>query len=530
MSAEKPRIWPLILCLAVAVLLRAPGLRSAVFQDEVHILIGVSHYVSNKTIVPPWFDWPPLFSYLAVPATGITSLVGGKMSGLPPGEWAVLQSAFVDQRLVAGTRILSLLFSLCTIAAIYLMPLRPAHSGTRVAATLIYLFSPVAVQYGAYGLPEEGMVLCVALSLLCSIRYSIGGNWKWLCAAGALGGLAAAFKFNGAMACGACAVAALVAQDKNSQRRITALSRAACAAILVFLILAPSFLLATEDAFGGLLWEGLHVGKARFGPQYPHYIGMPLFLVKHEPGLLLGVMTAVIVAKSKDRALLILLTIPALNFLAVGGWTRMDPNYWYPSIPAVSAAFGLAVPSHSSGRLRALQLFGISALLVAFLFIIGPPAYRRDNYDVMADWLTAELPADAVVVRDGSYTPKIWSPIETHEFLDGRGSALSPAAREQFDQRLTHSPKAASIILRDKQLATASAADPIDALPAGSWLLASELPMTRIRDYPLPDGADGRIYQLQKKLYGSLQSGVGWKLMFAAENGSGQAQYAYRKD
>lgn len=519
--------------LAVAWALRIPGLQAAMFQDEVHILQGISHLLSHRTFIPMWFDWPPLFSYAAVPPTGVAAVIGGATSGLGPSEWALVASAFVDKHLIWGARVLSLLLSGGVLALLWAIPDPESSPWARVLAVIGYVFSPVAVEYAAYGLPEEGVALSVAGALLFSVRYLRWGNPRSLLSAGVFVGLGGAFKYNGAIAAGACIMAAVFRREETGTARFRALFRAGLAAIIVFLVLTPTWVLVPDRAAGGFLWESGHVGTPRLGPNNSGFLAIWPFLASHEPIWPVATIlaAAVLVWRRRDLRLALPVAVMGLNWLAVGGWTRMDPNYWYPSLPAASVAAGLALTALIPARRQHHAALVVGAGLAACLFAIRPPVWESDNADRMSAWLAANLPGDAVVYREGTFTTKVWDAAEVAEFTEGRGRNLSAKARAAFEARLAQSPRAARVVGIEAGLKRGEYKNLSAEIESGAYLMTTSLPIERVLAYPSPDHPQRQYEHAQLlPLYESLVGEKnGWRRVHAEEDGSGQRHYLWRK-
>ncbi len=536
--------WKFAIIVFLWACLRLPGLDSAIFQDEVHILRAVSHFVSERTIIPPWFDWSPLFAYLAVPATGAISVIGGWQAGTSPAEWAQLQAELVSQDLVLGNRLLSLVFSLAVLWMLWSQFGRDASPLRRFVLCLGYLLSPVAIQYAAYGLPEEAMALGVTATLALAFRYAESGRLKLLVAAGVCAGVAGAFKYNGVFSVGAIIAATWIAcpGERPFAERFRHLALAGCACVGTFLLLTPTWWLVPGEAMGGVLWESGFVATPRMGPNNSGHLAVLGFLATHEPGWILAVTGAVwVILRRKSKAVaeraaeisplgVKILTLPlavmALNWVFVGGWVRMDPNYWYPSIPAMSVAlgWGLAMAMREWTLWRSLNVIVLilfAAIIWARLSPLGRgennvPAFGRDSRDLMRETLAENLSPNALIFRDGAYTPKVWS------------DDNPPPENAPEDAIL---PRARKVIVLDQWRLEPGHEDLDAAIPVGSVLLTSSLVVNRVREYPPPDHPALAAEHAQKlALYKALFDPEGtWELLAEIRTGSGQTQYAFQK-
>jgi len=546
LAAQPSRRSLFLAALALIGLIRLAGFVSPIFMDEAHILQAVAHFVSNRTILPPWHDWPPLFAYLAVPATGLVSILGGAANGLSPVDWALLHGAFVDQALALGIRFLSLMFAVLTAAVLWKaapgLTTAPSRSSTRLAAMLVYAFSPMAARYGGWGLPETGLGLGVACVLWKSLRYLENQREKDLVWAGAFVGLAAAFKYNGALSGFAVACAAVLGGRGGSAgdparallfgRSLRRLLYAAGVALSVFLILTPTWLLAPDHAIRGFLFETRNVASEVIGCPVGRYWSAPGLLLRHEPGWLLGAAFGVLALwKGAGRRAGVAMSLMAANYLIVGGWARQDPNYWMPSLPAASLLFAEGVAALASSR-RAFLACGVSSVVLAVaLWRIAPPPLSTDNCGRMRSWLAVHLPREAEVVRDGGYTPKIWASAQIEEFWAGQGNLLSEKGKAEFYLRLERHPQAFRVDTVEGLLARSSGR-PLDGqIPPGAWLLTTQETLDRILHADPPKDPQLRqIHEIKKQFYDRLLDPAGsWRMVHDERRGSGSAQMAFQK-
>jgi dolichyl-phosphate-mannose-protein mannosyltransferase len=524
----------IISILLVSVILRISGFFSAVFMDEVHILRAVSHYISNRTIIPPWFDWSPLFSYLAVPVTGLCSVLGGVFSGHSPSEWALIESAFIGKNLVIGIRGLSLFFSLITLSLLWRMGSEKKEVWPGICAVLLYMFSPICIRYDSYGLAESGLALSITCVIVFCLRYMRTQKARDIFLAGCFTGVAAAFKYNGALAAIPVAFAVLDFKKDYSKTFIRVIG-AAFFSILAFLIFCPTWVFTFSKALEGFRFQTSNVTSQRIVPVIIPYLGTPFYLLKNEPGLLFAMILSIAaLIKKPDRRKFVLLSLPFACFLIVGGWKRQDVNYWIPAIPALSIllpySFRTLFP-----KMNMKYLCVTSALILFFaLVIISPPLYSTDNYDRMSLWLSKNIKPDSIIIRDGGYTPKIWDLEAINDFKKGRGVNLSEKGEILFNKRLKNSPKAASVftdIELLKKMKESGIEDFESVIPENAFFLSSDFTIERIQEAKEPDLPDLKfIYRIKRTFYKKLLDPDGpWEKIHEESRGSGYTRYIFRK-
>ncbi|MCC5874659.1 MAG: glycosyltransferase family 39 protein [Candidatus Sumerlaeia bacterium] len=530
MSSQSRWVLPALIVLAAAI--RFPQLFDPVFQDEWVPFVNLQHFYETRWLAPAVPEWPPLHSYLMVPVIGITLVLGGFLTGLDAMEYAIIASAFLDVELVYGTRFLSLLCSLAVLPLLWYALPRHVGNVPRVAACLLWIFSPVSVEYGAYGLPETGLAVAVAGCVLLALRYLETGAGRDLVWAGVCAGVAAAFKYNGGMVCVAVAMAAMLGPGgwRVGWRHLLV---AGLASLGCFLLLTPTILLDTRNTIDGLLFERDHLSTPRIGPNYLPWVGTPWFFLTREPGWLfsafLGSAVFILGLGSRKRLAVILAAV-LVNYLIVGGWARMDPNYWIPSLPAASLLLGEVIRSLAARHQFHVTLVA-GGLLAMSLLVLFPPDPRTSNYTRMSEWLAENLPTNVTITRDGSYTPKVWTMARLHEFHEGPGARLSLEGEAHFVWRIGNSPRALEeVILVDVLRREELVADLHEVIPAGSWLLISSLPRDRVMLYPPPGREDqDAIHTVRLNFYEAVMDPDGpWELIHAETEGAGQQHFVYR--
>jgi hypothetical protein len=400
----------------------------------------------------------------------------------------------------------------------------------------VFSLSPIAVQYGSWGLADSGMLFGVAAATMCALRHVDTGALRQLLYAGAFTGVAAAFKYNGALSALTC-VAAVVASSAPSSllRRMGWLAGAGGVSLITFLILAPTWVLTPHQAFEGFMFHARNVHRVAIAPSIKPWIGVPAYLLRHETGMLIGyvgIFSMPFWAHAYRRATVIAV-VPVAVFAIVGGWARMDLNYLLPALPGLSlaAALGLSALNRFAVPRLAWAIPAVTmTVLVGSLFASGRMPMKKDNFFRMREWLTKSLERDATVFRFGGYTPKVWDSEAVSEYMDGRGRNLSVKGKEAFQTDLEKHPRVTRVVSPDETTSMILTTGSSDGLASGTWFLTSDRPLVNMLTANLPSSAANYAdYAIQLKFLRDVTGGSGWELVHEERQGAGQAQYAYRK-
>ena len=461
--------------LALLGLVRLSYFRLPPFADETYILANLEHFVTNRTIIPVNFYYPPLIGYLAVPAGGIVALIGGLLSGLGPTEWAILDSAAGARVFVLGPRAVVLGLALCTIAILWRMAPRRGGAAAGLLAVVVYGFSPHAVRYAAYVMPDVGLMLGVAGATWMALRYLESPSRRQMIAAGAFIGLAAAFKYNGALCCLAVMAAAALGAGEP-RRRFADLVVAALVSIAVFLVLAPSWVLTPAASYAGLKEVSRIVATTAPGSHVVPVVGTFGVLVKTDPGFAAAFLMGLIaLALRRTRRLAVLMIVPVVNFAMVSRWELQHGNYFFPAMAGVSACVPEALRALKDSAAPGMKwVLALAAVLFLRLQYTDPLPLGALNVDRMSAWLAENLPPDADVVRAGLYTPKIWDTKAVEEFRSGRGARLSEEGKARFEKWLATQPRAARSIGLMSVYSARGEESLASQFPSGRWLITIE--------------------------------------------------------
>ena len=521
-TSRRAHILSLLALLLLTLCVRLPALFAPLFLDEAPLLRNVAHFVSERTLLPVHFSYPPLYSYLATPATGTAALLGGSASGLGARDWALIQSAFAESELALGGRLLSLLCALGLVALAWRLIPRELGAWPRFAGGLIVVFSPVSIEYSAYFLPDVAAGLGALAAAGLSIRYLSAGKGRDLIIAGALGGLAAAFKYNAALVVLAVGLAAVLAEG-SGKTRAKHLALAAGASLGTFLLLAPTWWLLPGQAWAGFRFESANVHTARVGGE-----AGPLVLLgrlsSREPGWILGFLAGgALLWRGAWRRPAVLLVMPLANLLFVATWAKQDMNYFLPSFGMVAVLFGEAYGRLIKTPDTRLGVAGVlAAILLGLSYSMGSIPLVQSNRALMAETLAQADLSDEAIVRLGFYTPKVWDQDEVAEFLEGRGSALSERGREAFEGRLAKAPYAENVYTYPELEGGRLPGEDVYILTTGRHVsrYASEEDLDRFSEDA----------QREIRLAKALAAEDGWTMRGSEGRGTGPSMILYQRD
>lgn len=406
-----------------------------IHADERHYS-GIAAKLQPGDLNPHYFENPPLLTYV---------LVGAK-------EWRELWRGERDTQrwvnrggLVRLSRWISALLGTLTAFAVGASAQRLLRS--RAAGAVALMLVGVSYLHGRdshYGVNDVPMTFLVALSLLWATHYLLGDRARWLWMSAAAAGLAAATKYNGAVAV-ALPVAALAlrtAGDAQGGGPRPAWGRAlllsgglVLASLIAFVVVNPYALIAFgefRDGFTSQLetWGDNYIwGQSR--------AAAPLLYLQASLGMLGWVNLAValfgiVLLWLADRRVAIFLTVVPVLYLA-GMWTK-TLFFWrfvlplLPFLAIAGAAAWLFLAERIAPKLTVVPAARRTAVTLGLLVTIGcyEPGIKLVRHDMLAgrrhtwlqalDWVKANVPNGSHLFLEG-YPPrfpdkryKVWLP------------------------------------------------------------------------------------------------------------------------
>ncbi len=265
-----PSLLPALVC-GLALALRLPGLTWGLpdpthlfsyHPDEYHSLRGLLSLVLAGDLNPHFFNYGSLYLYLVIVAVLLLH-PGAALSAwgeqiLTGQAGPLLRAWTLDARLV------SVLTSVLTVYAVYLLGRRLMDHGGGLSSALLLAVVPLAVLLAHYGTVEATQALFITLSLyFCVLLFDRPGG-RVLVWAGACAGLAASAKYNGGLVLVAPLLAAVLAPEPEGRRRtvVGVAGRIAVvlgSAALAFALTSPYTFLAWGEAQRDLAFEIRHM-------------------------------------------------------------------------------------------------------------------------------------------------------------------------------------------------------------------------------------------------------------------------------
>ncbi len=392
----------------------APGV------DEPEVLVRAVNMMKSGSLNPHFFDYPSLYLYLQM-IVAVLRFITGAMTG----AWGSLQQAEPEVFYLWG-RALTALFGVATVLLVFNIGMRWGARHALLAAALLALLPP-HVRESHYVLTDVPLTFFVTLTLLQSLRAHEKPALAAFAWAGAAAGLAAATKYNGALALVMPLAACWMVRAARPSRLACVLAAiAGCG--LAYLLCAPYTLLDLPGFLNGFAYLASLYRHSPAPPEpawllYLKYLrgffGWPALLLMAW-GLGLGLVRMV---RGPGHARWMLLVVfPLLYFAQLVGQRIVYGRYLLPILPALCVMAAIAVVSGVSLLRRyeiprAPRTALIVALTVAALL---PPALQSIAFDRMIsredtakqayEWIRMNVP-------QGSYVA-----VET------RGLILPPAA------------------------------------------------------------------------------------------------------
>ncbi len=396
----------LVLTLGGAALLRfwalGIGIPYMPAVDEPEIMDRAVRIIKTGDFNPHFFDYPSFYIYVQV-AVGVVRFLAGAVRG----RWASLAQFAAADAYLWG-RAVTALAGTATVWVLYLAGRRWGARTALLGAALLAVM-PLHVRESHYVLTDVPVTLFVTFAFLLSLRAHERPNARAFAIAGASAGLAAATKYNGAIAFVmpliACGMTPVVRPS-----RIVASLAAIGAFLAAFLIAAPYTLLDLPGFLNGF---------ASLAAAYraPWHGATPIFLIYlkhlrnawHWPatllvagGLALGATRAI---KGPGRVKWTLaIGFPLVYFWFISQQSLVYGRYLLPILPLLSLlAAGAVVSGVSQLRRYRIPRSVRNALIVALVLLaIVPPAYSSIAFDAMIartwttkqayDWVLAHVP------------------------------------------------------------------------------------------------------------------------------------------
>lgn len=429
-ASDSFRLWLMLIVLLAAGLRLWSidfGVPMVTHPDEVPIVYYAEKMVDEGHLNPHWFRYPALIIYLQAlviqTIDTIDSFVG-------------LSAETVTSAYYTGGRLIVAAFGIGTVALVGLIGRRllPGYGGLAgLFASAMVAVSFIHVKDSHYLKPDVPLAFFVALTLWFTIDALEHRTWRsWLFAAVAVG-LAAAFKYNGALVAIIPATGLLgIAYPPRTwfsptTGRIAAIAGSmALVAIGMFLLVNP-YIVLTPDEFlsptDGIIAEMDHYREGHDGAEssgtswlwYLQELGRNGFGPTLIPLVMLGSAAAVARMFRGDRWMLLLLLFPLVYFLVIGRYPVRFDRQLIPMLPPLALIGAIWIPRLLQRVHLSKHVTRLAAAAATLILTVWPVMQAIDlnmelgktdtRYPALA-WAEQNLPGDARIAHE-HYTPPL---------------------------------------------------------------------------------------------------------------------------
>lgn len=412
-SDMRPSRASLALVLGVAAVLRfwalGHGLPYSPSVDEPEIVERSLNMMRSGSLNPQGFyDYPTLYMYVQ-----LALYIGVFIVGALRGSWDSLSAADPMAFYLVG-RAFTALVGTATVLLVFQAGMRWGARHALLAAGLLAVM-PLHVQSSHYVLSDVPTVFFMTLALVLTLVAHERATVKSFAWAGAAAGLAAATKYNGAIALLMPLLACVMTPRARGSRVACALAAVSAAAV-AFLAGAPYTLLDLPAFLNDFARLAVHY-KIGAPPPEPPWIIYMKHLVIHfgYPALLLAaagfILAVVRIVKGPGRLRwAVLLVVPVVQFDMIAGQQIVFGRYLLPIVPMLCLLAATAVVSGVSllrryeiprapraaliGALTAAALAHPAYASIRFDRLIGRPDTTRIAYE----WIRQNIPPGSFVV------------------------------------------------------------------------------------------------------------------------------------
>ncbi len=375
------------------------------------------------TFNPHFFNYPALTFYIHFIAQLIHYGIG-HLFGIYPNLDAFGKDL---PALVVTARIVTALFDLGTVAALYILARRTINETTAIIAAGLLAINPLHIKESHLIQVDTPLTFFCVVAMIFLYHCYRDREAKWYYLTGLTIGLAAASKYTGAFF-----IIALVAVHmmKSSSLRKAFLSLrdrklyfSIAIAAVVFLILDPYVLLSFQEFHDGFAFEQQHIATGHLGVNssqstlfyylldvFPSVFGWGLFIV------IIGTIMYCFVHKRKNE--LIILLFPIIYLIIISTWEMRADRYALPAVPGLIliGAFGLTLlwkeakkflekeSKEPAANGKLLQQIVMVCLILLVAIEPGMATYRYlrplglpDTRAIAKNWILKNIPRGSVI-------------------------------------------------------------------------------------------------------------------------------------
>ncbi|HXW05370.1 MAG TPA: phospholipid carrier-dependent glycosyltransferase [Vicinamibacterales bacterium] len=384
------------------------GIPFALGVDEPEILERAVNAMRSGSFNPGFHDYPGLYIHLQTFVA-----IARFMTGAVAGHWSSLDQAPTWAFYLWG-RGMTAILGVATVLLVFQIGMRWGARHALLAAGLLAVL-PSHVRESHYVLTDVPLTFFVALTMLLALRAHEAGSLGAFALAGAAAGLAAATKYNGALALVIPLLACWMTREARPSRLACALTSTG-AAVAAMLLTAPYMVLDLPGFLNGF---------ARLASEYRTTSGSaePIWILYLKylrlsfqwPGMLLVagglVLGLVRLARGPGRVRWAIVTLfPLIYYAFISRQSIVFGRYLLPMTPALCLLASCAVISGVSLLRRYEIPRAPRRLLIAALTIAAvlPPGLvsvafnrtiaRKSTAALAYEWIAANIPPKSSIV------------------------------------------------------------------------------------------------------------------------------------
>jgi len=409
----------LLVIVALGMTMRIAACFVPEFGDEATIVKNIARFQRDRTLLPEDMTYPTLYSYLGAGVLGVYGLalvVVGKAHTLAGAGLLFITG---EAPLLLPLRLLTVIFDAGCIVAAYCLARRLRDASAGLVAALFVVFSQNHLGYARWGLPDVPMAFFATVSLIFALMLLAEPDVRWYLWAGALAGLAATTKYNGATVIVAIVTAHFLAPHGGTGlwcwRSLRKLLVAGAACITAFCVGSPMWLLQPGEAaraFSGVV-EHMETGHYFVVGGTPYlWIARYLWHVETTIGILAGVGLVYALARPRRMGLVVAVFILATVGI-VGQWQKQSAYYLLGVWPAALSLAAVALRDLAGRWPRwrtALALLALAAVLWpakrAVIFV--REELREDNRLPAERWIQTNIQPGERIATDWGNLPALY--------------------------------------------------------------------------------------------------------------------------
>lgn len=424
-----------ILLMLTALAVRLVWCNRYFFVDESVTFFDVLNFLRNRTYMPVHFNYPSLFSYMALIPIGITAVVA-KLAGITP-SFAGVEALYSVHPLwvMMPVRLLSVALGMATLAVVYGAGKRFFSAKTGLFACALLAVSPMHIARSALALPDVTMTFFAALAVHYSLWLTRTESKRHYLLAGLFAGLATSAKYNALFITSAVAAAHGVVLHRHADlfrplRWITVPLLVAIAGFFAgFVIGTPGWVLDPKPYYDALLFDIDHMAQGHLGAFGVPVLTHAIYLLRTHTVLTIALAAGLILfcVRRKPRDIVLLITF-AVSFGYISAMTNKAAHYIIFILPVMVLIAGDAINGVIAfARKPALQICLAIALFAYPVYDVvtsGASLFHTDSRVAGKQWVHENIPAGSVIIGDfiyniRSYIPQVLSEDTREENLAG---------------------------------------------------------------------------------------------------------------